>query len=276
MCIRDRPFKALDVLFTHSINNKSASVEPLSDIVFPIGVFDDQKREEQESRLQLTENAQPAIGAISAGFFRLLTDKGLSVDFAAGHSFGELTALWSAGVIDEADYYKLSYARGQAMAAPNDPNFDAGSMLAVMGKIEKLEADIEDFPEVVMANLNSRKQVVLAGPTEAILKVHDSLKEKKYTVIKLPVSAAFHTPLVGHAQKPFSKAIREVKFKKAQIPVYSNATAKAYPTSARAIQKQLETHILNSVRFREEIENIYGDGGRICLLYTSPSPRDRG
>ena len=261
------PFKALDELFTQSINNKSASVEPLSDIVFPIGVFDDQKREEQESRLQLTENAQPAIGAISAGFFRLLTDKGLNIDFAAGHSFGELTALWSAGVIDEADYYKLSYARGQAMAAPNDPNFDAGSMLAVMGKIEKLEADIEDFPEVVMANLNSRKQVVLAGPTEAILKVHDSLKEKKYTVIKLPVSAAFHTPLVGHAQKPFSKAIREVKFKKAIIPVYSNATAKAYPTSARAIQKQLETHILNSVRFREEIENIYGDGGRIFIEF---------
>ena len=170
-------------------------------------------------------------------------------------------------MIDEVDYYKLAYARGQAMAAPDDPNFDAGSMLAVMGKVEKLEGDIADFPEVVMANLNSKKQVVLAGPNEAILKAHDALKEKKYTVVKLPVSAAFHTPLVGHAQKPFSKSIREVIFNKAKIPVYSNATAKAYPSSAKAIQKQLETHILNTVRFREEVENIHRDGGRIFIEF---------
>ncbi len=109
--------------------------------------------------------------------------------------------------------------------------------------------------------------MVLAGPNEAILKVHDALKEKKYTVVKLPVSAAFHTPLVGHAQKPFSKAIREVIFKKGKIPVYANATAKAYPSSAKAIQKQLETHILNSVRFREEVENIHRDGGRIFIEF---------
>ncbi|GIT73345.1 MAG: hypothetical protein Ct9H300mP28_31590 [Pseudomonadota bacterium] len=85
--------------------------------------------------------------------FFVAQDKGLCVYFAAGHSFGELTALWAAGVVDEVDYYKLAYARGQAMAAPDDPNFDAGSMLAVMGKVEKLEDDIANFPEVVMANL---------------------------------------------------------------------------------------------------------------------------
>ena len=97
---------------------------------------------------------------------------------------------------------------------------------------------------------------MLAGPTADIFQAHDALKAKKYTVVKLPVSAAFHTPLVGHAQKPIAKAIRSVKFNKPQIPVYSNATAKAYPATAKTIQKQLESHILNSVRFREEIENI--------------------
>ena len=103
--------------------------------------------------------------------------------------------------------------------------------------------------------------------TEEILKAYDTLKEKKYTVVKLPVSAAFHTPLVGHAQKPFAKAIREVKFNKPKIPVYSNATAQAYPANAKTIQKQLESHILNSVRFREEIENIHKDGGRIFIEF---------
>jgi len=258
------PYSALDKLFTEK---STSSSKPLSDLVFPIAVFSDEEQEAQLAQLQRTEIAQPAIGGISAGLFRIMRDAGLQTDFSAGHSFGELTALWAAGVIAEEDYYKLAYARGQAMAAPDDLNFDAGSMLAVMGKVEKLEADFAEFPDVVMANLNSKKQVVLAGPTDSILKAHDALKEKKYTVVKLPVSAAFHTPLVGHAQKPFAKAIREVKFNKPQIPVYSNATSKAYPSAAKTIQKQLESHILNSVRFREEIENIHQDGGRIFIEF---------
>ncbi|MEC8981421.1 MAG: beta-ketoacyl synthase N-terminal-like domain-containing protein [SAR324 cluster bacterium] len=258
------PYSALDKLFTEK---STSSSKPLSDLVFPIAVFSDEEQEAQLAQLQRTEIAQPAIGGISAGLFRIMRDAGLQTDFSAGHSFGELTALWAAGVIAEEDYYKLAYARGQAMAAPDDPNFDAGSMLAVMGKVEKLEADFAEFPDIVMANLNSKKQVVLAGPTDSILKAHDALKGKKYTVVKLPVSAAFHTPLVGHAQKPFAKAIREVKFHKPQIPVYSNATSKAYPSAAKTIQKQLESHILNSVRFREEIENIHQDGGRIFIEF---------
>ena len=261
------PFSALDKLFTGKNGKSAAAARPLSDLVFPIAVFEDEELEAQQAQLQLTENVQPAIGGISAGLLRIARDAGLQIDFAAGHSFGELTALWAAGVIAEDDYYKLAYARGQAMAAPDDPDFDAGSMLAVMGKVEKLEEDLTEFPDVVMANLNSKKQVVLAGPTADILQAHDALKAKKYTVVKLPVSAAFHTPLVGHAQKPFAKAIRSVKFNKPQIPVYSNATAKAYPATAKTIQKQLESHILNSVRFREEIENIHQAGGRIFIEF---------
>ncbi|MEC7757511.1 MAG: acyltransferase domain-containing protein, partial [SAR324 cluster bacterium] len=261
------PFSALDKLFTEKNGKSAATARPLSDLVFPIAVFEDEELETQQAQLKLTENVQPAIGGISAGLLRIARDAGLQIDFAAGHSAGELTALWAAGVIAEDDYYKLAYARGQAMAAPDDPDFDAGSMLAVMGKVEKLEEDLTEFPDVVMANLNSKKQVVLAGPTAAILLVQDALKAKKYTVVKLPVSAAFHTPLVGHAQKPFAKAIRSVKFNKPQIPVYSNATAKAYPATAKTIQKQLESHILNSVRFREEIENIHQAGGRIFIEF---------
>jgi len=261
------PFSALDKLFTGKNGKSAAAARPLSYLVFPIAVFEDEELEAQQAQLQLTENVQPAIGGISAGLLRIARDAGLQIDFAAGHSFGELTALWAAGVIAEDDYYKLAYARGQAMAAPDDPDFDAGSMLAVMGEVEKLEADLTEFPDVVMANLNSKKQVVLAGPTADILQAHDALKVKKYTVVKLPVSAAFHTPLVGHAQKPFAKAIRSVKFNKPQIPVYSNATAKAYPATVKTIQKQLESHILNSVRFREEIENIHQAGGRIFIEF---------
>ena len=240
---------------------------PLSWVVFPNPVFDDSEREVQGNLLQLTQHAQPAIGGIAAGMYCVLKDCGLKVDFTAGHSFGELTALWAGGVIDDNAYYLLAHARGQAMAAPDDPDFDAGCMLAVMGKVDELEKELESLPEVRLANLNSKKQVVLAGPKADIVQAQELLKAKKYTVVPLPVSAAFHTPLVGHAQKPFAKAIRSVKFKKPDVPVYSNATAKPYPEQPDKIQKQLEEHILNPVRFREEIEQIHKDGGRIFIEF---------
>ena len=139
-----------------------------------------------------------------------MKDCGLEADFTAGQRFGELTALWAAGVLEDKDYYLLAHARGKAMAAPDDPDFDAGSMLAVMGKVDQLEKELKEFPEVKMANLNSKKQVVLAGPKADIEKVRGELKAKKLTVVPLPVSAAFHTPLVGHAQKPFAQAIQSL------------------------------------------------------------------
>ncbi|MDP7631259.1 MAG: hypothetical protein QGF03_11910, partial [SAR324 cluster bacterium] len=109
--------------------------------------------------------------------------------------------------------------------------------------------------------------MVVAGPKAVVQDAHAALKAKKYNAVLLPVSAAFHTPLVGHAQKPFAKAIRAVKFQKPQIPVFSNTTAKAYPDDPKAIQQQLEEHILNSVLFREEIENIHEAGGRIFVEF---------
>ena len=116
--------------------------------------------------------------------------------------------------MEEKDYYHLAHARGQAMAAPDDPDFDAGAMLAVMGKVDQLEQELTDFPDVKLANMNSKKQVVLAGPKEDIEKTQVHLKSKKFTVVPLPVSAAFHTPLVSHAQQPFAQAIQSVTFKK--------------------------------------------------------------
>ena len=246
---------------------QDAGQTPLSQIVFPPPAFDDDTKQAQESALQLTQHAQPSLGGFSAGLFKLLKAAGFQADFTAGHSFGELTALWAGGVISEADYYTLAYARGQAMKAPDDPDFDAGTMMAVMGKLEKLKDDLREFPDVVVANLNSPKQMVVAGPKAVVQDAHAALKAKKYNAVLLPVSAAFHTPLVGHAQKPFAKAIRAVKFQKPQIPVFSNTTAKAYPDDPKAIQQQLEEHILNSVLFREEIENIHEAGGRIFVEF---------
>ncbi|MBL4869103.1 MAG: SDR family NAD(P)-dependent oxidoreductase, partial [Pseudomonadales bacterium] len=245
----------------------------LSDRVHPIPVFEAVDRSFQERELQQTQYAQPAIGTFSVGSYKIFEKAGFKPDFVAGHSFGELTALWAAGVIGENDCFKLAFARGQAMAAPDDDNFDAGSMLAVVGDISGLTEMLKQYPDVVKANNNSKTQVVLAGPGKDIVKIQellqnkDAIQGKEYKAIPLPVSAAFHTPLVEHAQKPFADVVQKVNFKAPTIPVYSNTTGDVHPKSGKAIKKTLKDHILKPVNFKDEIETIYNDGGSIFIEF---------
>jgi polyketide-type polyunsaturated fatty acid synthase PfaA len=245
------------------------NLQPLSEIVFPHPVFEEAEKNVQIAALQRTEYAQPAIGVLSAGMYSILQQAGFKSDFVAGHSFGELTALWAAGVLSTEDYLFLVKARGQAMAAPEDPDHDAGSMLAVKEDISKVEAVLRHFPQVAIANQNSPTQFVLAGPTAEIARIREALHEKGYTAVLLPVSAAFHTPLIAFAQKSFAIATKSVKFQSPKIPVYSNVTSKQYPKEAQGIQKILETHLSNSVLFKQEIENIYAAGGT-CFVEFGP------
>jgi len=245
------------------------NLQPLSEIVFPHPVFGEAEKNVQIAALQRTEYAQPAIGVLSAGMYSILQQAGFKSDFVAGHSFGELTALWAAGVLSTEDYLFLVKARGQAMAAPEDPDHDAGSMLAVKEDISKVEAVLKRFPQVAIANQNSPTQFVLAGPTAEIARIREVLHEKGYTAVLLPVSAAFHTPLIAFAQKSFAIATKSVKFQTPKIPVYSNVTSKQYPKEAQGIQKILETQLSNSVLFKQEIENIYAAGGT-CFVEFGP------
>jgi acyl transferase domain-containing protein len=245
------------------------NLQSLSDIVFPRPVFDEAEKNAQVAALQRTEYAQPAIGVFSAGLYSILQQAGFKSDFVAGHSFGELTALWAAGVLSEEDYLFLVKSRGQAMAAPKDPDHDAGSMLAVKEDMSKVAVVLRKFPQVTIANFNSPTQVVLAGPTAEITKLRQALQDQGCTAVLLPVSAAFHTPLIAFAQKSFAIATKSVKFNPPQIPVFTNVTGKPYPQDPQGIQKILETHLANSVMFKQEIENIYAAGG-YCFVEFGP------
>ncbi len=245
----------------------NAGLGQLTPTTYPIPVFSDDARKAQEEALRLTQQAQPAIGTLSVGLYKTFTNAGFKADFTAGHSFGELTALWAAGVINDSDYLMLARSRGQAMAAPKDTSVDTGTMIAVVGSPAKVAMDIKDINDISIANYNSNNQVVVAGVTSQIAIAIDELKAKGYKVVPLPVSAAFHTPLVGHAQKPFAAAIDNAKFNKPSVPVYSNGTAKAHPNNANEIKKSLKNHILESVHFNEEIDNIYADGGRVFVEF---------
>ncbi|MEI6897596.1 MAG: SDR family NAD(P)-dependent oxidoreductase [Psychromonas sp.] len=249
----------------------NADRAPLSSTVFPIPVFSAEGRKAQEEALRLTQHAQPAIGAFSAGLFKTFKQAGLTIDFAAGHSFGELTALWAADVVSDDDYMLLARSRGAAMAAPEgqsvDASFDSGTMAAVVGAPEKVAEDIKDINDVSIANYNSNNQVVIAGKTAQIEIAVEQLQGKGYKVVKLPVSAAFHTELVGHAQKPFADVIDSVEFNTPTIPVFANGTGKAHANNGAKIKHALKDHILQSVHFNQEIDNLYEAGGRIFVEF---------
>ena len=254
-------FAAMDAQF------EADDQAPLTQVVYPIPTFDSDATERQNQRLTLTEYAQPAIGTFSVGLYKLFQQAGFEASFTAGHSFGELTALYAGGVLDDAGFYVLAKARGKAMAASDDPTFDAGTMVAVKGDIRQLEQDLLAFPEITLANQNSNNQVALAGSKAAVAAVQKALAEKGYSVVPLPVSAAFHTPLVAHAQQPFAEAIRQVKFKKPKIEVYSNTSGKKYSSDPDQIRQTLTDHILKPVLFKDEIEAIYAAGGSIFVEF---------
>ncbi|AKG23070.1 type I polyketide synthase [Calothrix sp. 336/3] len=245
------------------------NLKPLSEVVFPHPVFEESERNAQVAALQRTEYAQPAIGMLSAGMYKIFQEAGLKADFVSGHSFGELTALWASGALTDSDYCYLVKARGQAMAAPEDPNYDTGAMLAVKEELSRVEGVLRGFPRVTIANYNSPRQFVLAGPREEINKLRQVLHEQGCTAVLLPVAAAFHTPLIAFAQKSFAIAIKSVHFQKPHTPVYTNVTGKEYGNESAIIQKTLETHLANSVLFKQQIENIYGAGG-YCFVEFGP------
>ncbi len=240
---------------------------PLSEIVFPHPTEDKEVKEAQEAELTRTEHAQPAIGAVSVSLYKILQKAGLKVDATIGHSFGELTALWAAGVFSDKDYFFLAKERGKAMAAPKDPEFDAGGMLAVKADIAQVAEEAKKLSGIFLANLNSNTQVVLAGAKKAIHRAEEILKEKGYSAVSLPVSAAFHTSLVKHAQKPFADAIHSISVSKPKIPVYSNTTGDLYPDDPHTIRTMLEKHILNPVLFKQQIEKAYEDGASLFIEF---------
>ena len=94
------------------------NLTPISQIVFPIPTFQEAQKNEQYLTLNKTENTQPAIGTFNMGVYKILEQAGFKPDFVAGHSLGELTALWAAKVLNDEDYLILIKERGQAMSAP--------------------------------------------------------------------------------------------------------------------------------------------------------------
>ena len=235
-------------------------VGELAELLYPRPKFNASFAKDAVAALQKTENAQPALGTVSLGAFRVLQSFGFCGDAYAGHSYGELTALCAAGVIGSRDLFRLSKLRGQLMAAGSG---DRGSMLAVSAPLADIEALLksEKF-DLLLANRNMPTQGVLSGATEEIIRAEQTLKGRGINCKKLTVSAAFHSALVADAAMPFAAELKETVFSAANSKVYSNTSGEAYPEKPDAMVDLLSRQLPSPVDFVKEVHSMYADGAR--------------
>jgi [acyl-carrier-protein] S-malonyltransferase len=217
--------------------------------------------------LTLTENAQPALMAVSMAVMRVLErEKGFSlkdkVRFVAGHSLGEYSALAAAGAFSLADTAKLLKLRGQAMqkAVP----VGQGAMTALLGvgidvaqKVAEAAAQGECCQ---VANDNEPTQVVLSGHKTALDRVPEA--GKAYGVrraVPLPVSAPFHCALMQPAADAMAEALANVQVNAPVVPLVANVLA-APITDPDEIRRRLVEQVTGTVRWRECVQFMAANG----------------
>lgn len=225
-------------------------------------------REGPEDQLTLTENAQPALMAVSLAVARALkVEFGVDVSragFVAGHSLGEYSALCAAGAISLADTARLLKLRGQAMqrAVP----VGKGAMASLIGPKTDLalaEAAAKAGSEVgvcVVANDNNAGNIVISGDKAAVDRAIEAAKELGARAIPLNVSAPFHCPLMQPAADEMAAALGEARIVAPVVPVVANVTASPV-TDPEVIRRLLVEQVTGRVRWRESMEWMAGPGG---------------
>lgn len=210
--------------------------------------------------LTLTENAQPALLAVSLAVMRVLESKGMklggAIKLVAGHSLGEYSALAAAGTFTLADTARLLKLRGQAMqrAVP----VGQGAMAALLGVgldvARKIAADAAQGDVCEVANDNEPTQVVLSGHKTAIDRVGEVGKAHGLRrALPLPVSAPFHCALMKPAADAMAEALAKVDMKAPRVPVVANVLAAPISDPAE-IRQRLVEQVCGTVRWRECVE----------------------
>jgi [acyl-carrier-protein] S-malonyltransferase len=224
---------------------------PLSDIMF----------EGPVETLTQTRYTQPAIFMHSFALFKTLNQ---SPDMVAGHSLGEFSALAAAGVLDFETALELVALRGKLMQEAGE--IHPGTMAAIIGMDDDVVDTIcEDATEtiqkpVVPANYNCPGQLVISGDEDAVKKAVDLAKEQGCRLAKmLPVSGAFHSPLMKPAFEALKEKLDDTGFSKPNCPVYSNYTAEA-TTDPSKIKDNLLHQLVSPVRWTQTLQNMEKDG----------------
>ncbi len=215
-----------------------------------------------QETLMITENTQPTIVTMSVAALRVLEEKGIKPDVAAGLSLGEYTAHVAAGSMKFADAVKLVKKRGKYMQ--EEVPVGVGAMAAILGldaqQVREAAKRASEVGVCTGANFNCPGQIVVSGETAAVDKCCEIAKEMgAKRAVKLAVSAPFHCSLLTGAGEKLAKEMENVPVYDMQIPVVTNVTGD-YVKSKDDIKRLLKDQVSNSVLWEDSIRRMIADG----------------
>ncbi|OYV25225.1 MAG: hypothetical protein B7X08_06465 [Acidocella sp. 20-63-7] len=240
------------------------TAQPLHRYVFPAPAHTDEMRAAQDALLADQRVVQPTLAVASLAYLHALAGLGVRPDMLAGHSFGELTALHAAGVLDESAFLEAAAARGMAMfTAGSDAR---GGMTALTAPADIARALITELDDgLTLANDNGPHQTVVSGALADLERLEKLAAARGIRATRLRVSAALHSPLVAEAAAPFAAALAPLRFATPQVPTFANGSAAPYLADPAAIRNQIGTALARPVRFREMVAAMAQAGARIFI-----------
>ena len=213
---------------------------------------------EENEQLNQTEYTQCALVTTSLAIMRVLLNKGIKPDVAAGLSLGEYCALVAADIMSEEDAIKIVRKRGIFME--NEVPNGVGAMAAILGmEAIQIEEVLEPIAGVQIANYNCPGQIVISGKSEAVKEACEKLKEHgAKRCLPLNVSGPFHSNMLIGAGEKFKKELDNISLKERTIPYATNVTG-TYVTN-EDVKQLLEKQVYSSVRWQQCMETMIADG----------------
>jgi [acyl-carrier-protein] S-malonyltransferase len=213
-----------------------------------------------------TDVLQPALTALTLGCVALLDAHGFRPDVVAGHSLGEYAALYAANVLSIEETLDLVTERGRLMQEVAEAH--PGAMLAVVGLsegiVEHILGEMGNGHPLVIANYNTPTQLVLSGDADAIHDAAHRVAALGGHVQSLPVSGAWHSPLMAEARERFARTLDAVTFKPATVPVYLNALGTP-ETDSSLIRDAMYRQIDQPVLWRHSVDRMLDHGVRTFI-----------
>lgn len=224
-------------------------------------------------KLTQTENAQPAILALSVAMFEVAQKKGLQPSFLAGHSIGELSALTAAGVIEFTDAVRLARIRGEAMAASTS-GIKAGMSAVTNLNVSQVELALAELEaegiEVQIANYNTPMQTVLSGSAAGLKTAEERLTALGAKVHPLNVSGPFHSRFMSSAVEQMVAALEPLNLGTMSIPVMNGLEGRLY-TKDDDIKAALAAQLTGPVRWTKVLNRLDDEG---IALWLEMGPKD--
>ncbi|MFZ0948591.1 MAG: SDR family NAD(P)-dependent oxidoreductase [Candidatus Sulfotelmatobacter sp.] len=240
--------------------------KPLSKFIF-VDNADADAVAKAEDDLRQTAITQPAVLATDLALTRLLAAYGIEPDFTMGHSLGEYGALVAAGALPFADSLEAVSARGRGMTQVAMK--DNGRMAAVFAPLEEIERILKTIDGyVVIANVNSNRQAVVGGGSQAVEQAMEAFQKAGYDVAALTVSHAFHTSIVAGASEPLRRVLERLHLESPRLPIVANTNGEFYPMGPGVVPKILDIltqQVASPVQFVKGLRTLYDAGARVLI-----------